>query len=195
MVLLLRSNKMNPNLKPINNTFTTEAYGLSVVLMGPCDSVICGFELQMSDDAHSHIALSGQLFVFTNNETLYNSKTEWFSGFVMEINGQRIDQLAVVDFHQGISNGQEHIYKALYGEWGHAYTLSFQAFAKPKAQPMDIAKALVEDKLMGPNPGVGAIYTREVMERVLADFLNDGAIEVTTNKPVCGAPERKPWDK
>ncbi|USL89974.1 hypothetical protein [Vibrio phage vB_VpaS_CHI] len=181
------------NQKPINNTYSTEAFGLSVSLMAPCTVAMMGFELTNSNTVATGGYFSGEIFLMMQEEPGNLDEAFW-KGFIMEINGVRIDNLIFVQANKGFSKPHlAEVAGQMFGEWGQGYTIHFQAFEKTPEQrfPMDIAKALVEDKLMGANPGVGAIYTREVMERVLADFLNDGAIEVTTNKSA----SVKPWDK
>ncbi|ANO57453.1 hypothetical protein [Vibrio phage vB_VhaS-tm] len=185
------------NQKPINNTYSTTAFGLSVSLMAPCTVAMMGFEFSNANTVATGGYLSGEIFLMMQEEP-GNMDEEFWKGFIMEVNGVRIDNLIFVQANKGFSKPHlAEVAGQMFGEWGTAYTIHFQAFEKTpeKRFPMDMAKALVEDKLMSADPGVGAIYTREVMERVLADFLSDGRIEVTTNQPGCNAPVAKPWDK
>lgn len=182
---------MNHNLKPINNTFATDAYGMTVSIIAPPNCIVCGYDLEMADDAHSTIDMQGRFFIYSNQDS--SNLEEWLDGFKLTINGEEIT-IGVTQMSNGIENGQAHIYDALYCQWGSPHTLLFRGLRKPDLTPMDYAKALVEDKLRSSDPGVGAIYTREVMERVLADFLGSKLIEVTTNEPGCNAPINPPWE-
>lgn len=166
---------MNPNLKPINNTFTTEAYGMAVSIIAPPNCVVCGYDFEMADDAHSTINMLGRFFIYTSQDT---SKLEhWIEDFKLTINGEEIN-IGVTQLNGSIENGQGFTYDALYGEWGKPYTLLFRGLRKPQPNPTAMAKALVDEKLNSANPGVGAIYTREVMEQVLSDFILSNLIEV-----------------
>lgn len=182
---------MNHNLQPINNTYSSSAYGLNVDLIGPCDAVICGFNLQLHDCAQDMIDLSGEIYIYSQVDGL---NIKWFEGFKIRVNGELLETLSFTQCSPGIGAGAHaHAYDSLFGQWGSAYTLTFKAVRKPDLTPMDYAKALVEDKLRSSDPGVGAVYTREVMERVLADFLGSKLIEVTTNEPGCNPPADLPW--